>query len=118
MSPYERNESTISMWDDFFDRYADPRTTNWPLMESPFPMIAICVAYVLVMIFLPKWMETRKPFNMKRMQLLCNIWYLSFSWFFLYKASTLGWLTYYNWRCQPVDTSLSGPGYEVKSTNE
>lgn len=30
---------------DLMDNHADPRTTNWPLMSSPFPTMAISLCY-------------------------------------------------------------------------
>lgn len=32
-------------WDDLMNNKSDPRTRDWPLMSSPFPTIAICLAY-------------------------------------------------------------------------
>ena len=35
-------------WRDLMDNKSDPRTADWPLMSSPFPTIAICMAYVYI----------------------------------------------------------------------
>lgn len=35
-------------WRDLMDNKSDPRIADWPLMSSPFPTIAICMAYVYI----------------------------------------------------------------------
>lgn len=107
-------DKVLSTWDDWMNKKSDPRTTDWLLMESPFPTVALCVFYVLsIKVWLPKLMSNRKPFKMEFIQWLTNLWFFAGSVFFFYKSTSLGWFTYYNWRCQPVDTSLSGPGYKA-----
>lgn len=35
-------------WEDLMDNKSDQRTTNWFMMSSPFPTVAICLAYVYI----------------------------------------------------------------------
>jgi hypothetical protein len=35
-------------WRDLMDNKADPRTTDWFLMSSPLPTIAMCLGYVFI----------------------------------------------------------------------
>lgn len=35
-------------WNDLMDNKSDPRTTNWPLMSSPFPTMFIILGYLYV----------------------------------------------------------------------
>lgn len=57
-------------WQNLMDKYSDPRTSEWPLMSSPFPTIWICILYVycvkvgittaVIMNFLSKFFMTLK----------------------------------------------------------
>ncbi|CAO1434978.1 unnamed protein product [Diamesa serratosioi] len=91
----------------YMDKYADPRTKNWPLMSSPIPTLAICLGYVyLVKVLGPKLMENRKPFHFKNSLILYNLFQVIFSTWLFYEIGFSGWLTgHYNYRCQPVDYS-------------
>lgn len=37
--------SFYEVWRDLMDNKSDPRTSEWPLMSSPFPTIAISLTY-------------------------------------------------------------------------
>ncbi|KAG5673959.1 hypothetical protein PVAND_003955 [Polypedilum vanderplanki] len=95
-------------WRDLMDNKSDPRTSNWPLMSSPFPTAIICLSYVyIVKVLGPKLMENRKPFKLKTILIVYNFLQVIFSAWLFYEACVTGWLTTYNYRCQPVDFSRS-----------
>nr|ACS37245.1 fatty acyl CoA elongase [Aedes albopictus] len=91
----------------YMDKYADPRTKDWPLMSSPFPTLALCLGYVyLVKVLGPRLMENRKPFQLRNTLILYNFVQVVFSAWLFYEIGISGWLTgHYNFRCQPVDYS-------------
>lgn len=91
----------------YLNKYADPRTQDWPLMSSPFPTLALCLGYVyLVKVLGPRLMENRKPFQLKNTLILYNFVQVIFSAWLFYEIGISGWLTgHYNFRCQPVDYS-------------
>lgn len=91
----------------YLNKYADPRTQNWPMMSSPFPTLALCLGYVyLVKVLGPRLMENRKPFHLKNTLILYNFVQVFFSAWLFYEIGISGWLTgHYNFRCQPVDYS-------------
>ena len=35
-----------SIWRDLMDNKSDPRTTNWFMMSSPFPTMALSLCYI------------------------------------------------------------------------
>lgn len=35
-------------WVDLMENKSDPRTSNWPLMSSPFPTLFMCLTYVYI----------------------------------------------------------------------
>lgn len=73
---------------DLMDNKSDPRTTNWPLMSSPFPTIAISLAYAFfVKVLGPKLMENRKPFQLRGILVVYNLIQVIFSTWIFYEVS-------------------------------
>ncbi|XP_076642607.1 very long chain fatty acid elongase AAEL008004 isoform X2 [Halictus rubicundus] len=92
---------------EILDKNADQRTTNWFMMSSPFPTLFICLSYVyFVKVVGPKFMENRKPFQLKNALIVYNMFQMVFSAWLFYEIGMSGWLTgEYSLRCQPVDYS-------------
>lgn len=92
---------------EVLDNNADARTTNWFLMSSPFPTMFMCLGYVyLVKVLGPKFMENRKPFQLKKVLIAYNLFQVMFSAWLFYEIGMSGWLTGdYSLKCQPVDRS-------------
>ncbi|KAI4460630.1 fatty acid acyl transferase-related [Holotrichia oblita] len=91
----------------YLNKHQDSRTANWFLMSSPFYTLGICISYVIIVKYIgPKFMENRKPLQLKNVLIVYNFLQVVFStWLFL-GIGTAGWLNgKYNWRCQPVDYS-------------
>ena len=86
----------------------DPRVADWPLMQSPLPIITVLAAYLYVVkVWGPRWMQSRPPFRIEGAMILYNVVMVLLSaWFFVEG----GRLTYlpggsYNLVCEPVDYS-------------
>ncbi|XP_076278012.1 very long chain fatty acid elongase AAEL008004 isoform X3 [Lasioglossum baleicum] len=91
---------------EILDTNADHRTTNWFMMSSPFPTLFICLSYVyLVKVVGPKYMENRKPFQLKNALIAYNMFQVIFSAWLFYECLMGGWWGHYSFRCQPVDYS-------------
>lgn len=89
---------------EILDKNADHRTTNWFMMSSPFPTLFICLSYVyLVKVLGPKFMENRKPFQLKNTLIVYNMFQMVFSAWLFYECLMGGWWGHYSFRCQPVD---------------
>ncbi|KAI1293577.1 putative protein for very long chain fatty acid elongation [Halotydeus destructor] len=84
----------------------DDRVADWPLMKSPFPTIAIVIAYVL---FVKSWgpflMSKRPAFELRRLIMFYNLFLVLLSSYTFWQVGWNGWFTYYRWRCQLVDRS-------------
>ena len=66
---------------------SDTRTTNWFLMSSPFPTLFICLSYVyLVKVVGPKFMENRKPLQLKNVLIAYNLFQVIFSAWLFYEV--------------------------------
>ncbi|CAG9801553.1 unnamed protein product [Chironomus riparius] len=102
-------------WRYIMEQKSDPRTRNWFMMNSPLPTIALSATYIItVKIIGPKLMENRKPLeNAKKLQFYYNLFHLLINVFLFYEACATGWLTYYSFRCQPVDFSMEGVPYRI-----
>ncbi|XP_074110770.1 very long chain fatty acid elongase AAEL008004-like isoform X1 [Cotesia typhae] len=96
----------VDRFHEILDKNADARTTNWFLMHSPFPTLMICLTYVyLVKVLGPKLMENRKPFQLKKVLIVYNLFQVIFSTWIFYESLMGGWWGHYSFRCQPVDYS-------------
>jgi len=52
---------------------SDPRTSNWPLMASPFPTLFMVVGYLYTVLILgPTFMDNRKPFKLREILIVYN----------------------------------------------
>lgn len=96
----------IDTYGNILDRISDPRTTDWPLMQSPIPTIAMVLGYLYVILFLgPRLMANRKPFKLKEVLVLYNGGQVLFSLYMMYEHLMSGWFLDYSYKCQPVDYS-------------
>lgn len=70
--------------------FLDPRTTDWPLMQSPVPTVMMVLTYLYVILFLgPKMMANRKPFKLREVLIVYNGAQVLYSLFMLYEVSIL-----------------------------
>lgn len=61
----------------------DARTSSWPLIGSPFPMLTLILSYVyLVKVAGPQWMAHRKPFRIRKLIIAYNMSMVALSAFF------------------------------------
>ncbi|KAF4525557.1 hypothetical protein B566_EDAN015114 [Ephemera danica] len=68
----------------------------------------VCLTYVfIVKVAGPKFMENRKPFELKQVLIWYNAFQVAFSTWLFYECLVSGWWGHYSLRCQPVDYSDS-----------
>lgn len=87
--------------------FTDPRTANFPLANSPIPILLICASYLYFITKLgPRLMANRKPFQLKGFMIAYNIIQvvlnLSLASYSLYNSVLKG---KYNFSCQLVNWS-------------
>lgn len=91
---------------DLMDNKSDPRVNNWAMMGGPFPTLFICLSYAyFVKVIGPKIMENRKPFDLKNIMKIYNLFQVVFSCWLFNECLMSGWWGVYSLRCQPVDYS-------------
>ncbi|GFR06632.1 elongation of very long chain fatty acids protein AAEL008004 [Trichonephila clavata] len=97
----------VQLYNHTFEN-ADPRVKDWPLMQSPFPTLVICLSYVYVVKYLgPSIMKNRQPLDIRWLMALYNFVMVIFSFLIFYYFGIYGWFGSYNFKCQPVDYSYS-----------
>ncbi|UYV79460.1 ELOVL7 [Cordylochernes scorpioides] len=87
----------------------DPRTSGWPLLGTPFPMLAIIFSYIyFVKVLGPNYMKNRPAFELKGLIVTYNILMVVFSaWFFFYGGSYTYLSGNFSWLCEPIDYSAT-----------
>lgn len=72
----------------FCDVISDPRSEDWLLMSSPIPQTIIIVFYIyFVMSLGPRLMESRKPFDLKRVLVIYNFSVVAYSLYMCYEVN-------------------------------
>ncbi|XP_065342488.1 very long chain fatty acid elongase 7 isoform X2 [Cloeon dipterum] len=101
-------------WHLVFTELADPRTNDWLLISSPLPGLTIIACYLIFCLKVgPKFMENRKPFQLKNTLIVYNALQVYASVWLFWEACEGAWLSTYSWRCQPVDPSTSPEAMRV-----
>ncbi|XP_026283077.1 elongation of very long chain fatty acids protein AAEL008004 [Frankliniella occidentalis] len=91
-----------------FDELSDPRLKDWSLMSSPaYPLWLSIVYLFLVLVAGPRYMKNRPAYKLNTFTFYYNIFQVFACIFILHGCLNSGWLTTYNWLCQPVDYSDS-----------
>ncbi|XP_056647745.1 elongation of very long chain fatty acids protein 7-like [Diorhabda sublineata] len=63
-----------------FAESRDPTVDSWLFMKSPVPVIAILLTYLIFVLKIgPRWMEKKKPYDLKLVMILYNAYQVLFS---------------------------------------
>ncbi|XP_046679316.1 elongation of very long chain fatty acids protein AAEL008004-like [Homalodisca vitripennis] len=91
------------------DDLADPRTVNYPMVSTPFIIIAIVAVYnIFVQCVGPWWMAGRKPYNLKPLIVLYDCIQIVVNFWLCFRVLTKTYLSgKYNIFCQGVETGTS-----------
>lgn len=75
---------------DLMDNKSDPRVNNWPLMDGPLKTFLICIFYAyFVKVLGPKIMENRKPFGLRKIMIVYNLFQVLFSLWLFYEVNNI-----------------------------
>ncbi|CAG2058889.1 unnamed protein product [Timema podura] len=96
-------ETLIDWYDFVFFRLADPRVKNWPLIGSPVYVLVIVALYLFfVLVAGPKFMENRRPYNLKKIITAYNILQVLANAYLFYGTLTSGWTDKIDLGCYPI----------------
>ena len=91
------NLSAVKTVLNFYDELwliRDKRVDHWPMMNSPWPTIGLCSAYIYICCVLgPALMKHRPAFELHKPIMVYNVLQVVFSGYVFYEASVAGWLT-------------------------
>ncbi|XP_047344657.1 elongation of very long chain fatty acids protein 7 isoform X1 [Vespa velutina] len=111
------DNSLVRFWHFIFHDLSDPRTRNWFLVSSPVPGISILIGYhYFIHSWGPKYMEHRKPFQMKNILVMYNLIQVLLSTWIFIEGLNSAWLTKYSFKCEPVDFSESPDALRIART--
>lgn len=112
----EFTSSAAHLYDKWM-KDVDPRSEDWLLMSSPIPQTVIIVFYIyFVMSLGPRLMESRKPFDLKRVLVIYNFSVVAYSLYMCYEFVMSGWGTGYSFGCDLVDYSRSSKAMRMTWT--
>ncbi|XP_058124489.1 elongation of very long chain fatty acids protein 4 [Anopheles ziemanni] len=92
-----------------FSEGADPLIDSWTLMQTPTPILSITGLYLLFVLWIgPRWMERRKPFELKHTLIVYNALQVVVStWFCLQPFFTGIFTKYLSATCEGSMTGVS-----------
>ncbi|XP_066146951.1 very long chain fatty acid elongase AAEL008004-like [Euwallacea fornicatus] len=85
----------------------DKRVSGWLLMSSPWPTVYIILIYfALIYGFLPAYMKNRKPYKLKTIIRIYNIYQIVMCIYILQWTIQAGWIQgLYSFSCEPMSFS-------------
>ncbi|XP_074036566.1 very long chain fatty acid elongase AAEL008004 [Leptinotarsa decemlineata] len=90
-------------YNNFMEKYTDPRTKDWFLVGKPGHLIVILATYFYFCKKAgPMFMRHRKPWELKRTIQIYNLIQVLASLYLVSEGLQAGWGTDYNFTCQPV----------------
>ncbi|XP_015185206.1 PREDICTED: elongation of very long chain fatty acids protein 7-like [Polistes dominula] len=100
------DNSFVRIWHFLFYELSDPRTRDWFMISSPVPGLSILIGYhYFIRSWGPKYMEHRKPFQIKNILVIYNFMQVLLSIWMFWEALDGAWLRNYSFKCEPVDFS-------------
>ncbi|GIY00174.1 elongation of very long chain fatty acids protein 7 [Caerostris darwini] len=79
---------------------------EYPLMNSIHLTVVFSGLYLLfIKVIGPQMMKSREPYSLRHLMIVYNIFLVIVNLWICTTIVTSGWLTTYNWRCAPIDTS-------------
>ncbi|KAH6927191.1 hypothetical protein HPB50_000823 [Hyalomma asiaticum] len=96
--------TVVQLYDNFWSR-RDPRTEGWGgIADSKF-VLPLLLAYIyFVTIGGPNWMKDRKPFKLKRVVLVYNVFTVLANAYFAVRVFQAAYLSgHYSWLCQGIN---------------
>ncbi|GLV46214.1 uncharacterized protein CBL_09991 [Carabus blaptoides fortunei] len=87
----------------------EPRVSKWILTNSPLWFLTTCVLYFSFIIFGRNYMKNRKPYELKKVLMVFNVFQVSLSFFIFKEVLTSAINMKYNVVCQPWTNDAANP---------
>ncbi|XP_049816725.1 elongation of very long chain fatty acids protein AAEL008004-like [Schistocerca nitens] len=90
----------------FFDEMADPRVSDWWMMDRPWPLLALLSCYLYFsVVWGPRYMSSRKPFDLKPVIVAYNCFQIVASFLIFISLVLLSWRRKITLGCEVTDYS-------------
>ncbi|CAH1772236.1 unnamed protein product [Owenia fusiformis] len=96
---------TLEQFYKWTEETSDPRTRDWLLLQTPWPIICIFVSYLTMIYIGPKLMKGHQAWNLKSVLIPYNFALVILSFYMFYEFLMSAALAGYSLKCQPVDYS-------------
>lgn len=95
----------MSMYEtyEYYLKQGDPRVANWSMMDTPMKTIGYLMLYWTSLIYIKKYMENRKPYELKYFLIVYNFLQVIGSFYIFFELLSVAYLSNYSLVCQPVD---------------
>nr|QCF41170.1 Elovl2/5 [Sinonovacula constricta] len=100
-------------------KYADPRTKDWPMLWSnPIPVWILTASYLVFVLYAgPRFMQNRKPYSLQGFMVVYNLGLVVMStWMFIEIILSITALEY-NWLCAPYNEETRKDPREYRLAN-
>ncbi|CAF0992465.1 unnamed protein product [Brachionus calyciflorus] len=99
-----QNASLVEIYHHYLSQ-GDPRVRGWLLMDSPMTTLFFMIAYLISIRAINKYMENRKPFQLKTFLVIYNFIQVLGSFYIFLELLIVSYKSNYSYVCQPVDYS-------------
>jgi len=96
----------LDTWEMIKEKYGDPRTKGWFMVDEVYPGLLISLCYFIMVLVAPSVMKNREPFEIRKILIVYNLAMVLLSSYIFYEFLAAGWWFDYSLGCQPVDYSL------------
>ena len=91
----------------------DPRIASYPLMDSMYPQMLLCVAYVVIVYGGMRFMKTRPAVEIRSLMVAYNFGMVALNGFIVAELIRFAWLSGYSLRCAGVPDGDAEPVQRV-----
>ncbi|XP_070557481.1 very long chain fatty acid elongase 4-like [Ptychodera flava] len=99
-------EQKLRNFIDWCENGTDPRSKDWPLIQTPWVTYGAVVAYLIIVWQGPKFMAKRKPFDLRQFMILYNAFLVVLSAYMFQLFLRSAWpRPGFSWACAKMDYS-------------
>lgn len=91
----------------------DPRIAKYPLMDSMYPQMILCLLYIIIIYSGMRFMKTRPPLEIRSLMVIYNFGMVALNGFIVLELIRFAWLSGYSFRCAGVPPGDSFPVQRV-----